>query len=335
MRATHLKSRCIVRLASACLSLALLLPAAHAQIKYASEAEIAGAAAVSPDSGLQILQKVVDFCGAYSPALLENGQRDLAAWKERHRAYLDENRLVRTELAALAERQGNSSQARENIHKLFNETMPAAVDKEFEVLAAPVRNMQTPMEQIARCQLYVRAMADGTFDLRRTDPTLANYLDQRITKRTGVAPPAALAAIAEPQPEQIRRFYEEHPELFAHRRVYTYQALVAKGAAEDLTTLRNMVEQKMTIEAITAWAKERKLQIAQEQRSQAAERIPFKVLPTIADLKDGDITIVPGPEGALVFQLDSSKDEPISLERATPSIRAFLLNPKGEEALRK
>jgi hypothetical protein len=318
----------------------LVIPAAHAQLlKYNNEAELFGAAAVSPDAGRQVLQKLVDLCATYSPEVQTFGRQELKNWADRHRTYLEENVLVRQQFREISNSPSATPEQQQGIRNMLEVMVPETVVKQFEAMSTPIRTIGIPAAQISLCKEYIQAIADGKFDLRKNDPSLSAYLDQRIARREAAAAAQdALVAdgkLAPPTEADIGKFYDEHPELFSARRIYSYRALSIKAAPDVIAEVQKMVDRKMTIESIATWAKNRNLQIAAEEGTRPAERMPMKVLPAISTMKDGQIILIPVAEGGQLLQLQGSESQPLDLATATPSIRSFLMNPKSADLMKK
>jgi len=146
-------------------------------------------------------------------------------------------------------------------------------------------------------------------------------------------------ALSSPAEAEVRKFYDEHPELFSNRRIYTYRALGIKAPSAEVTqAIKKMIVEKQSMEAIVVWAKSMDLQIGIDQNSKPAEQLPLQLLPAISKMSDGQILLVAGggnAAGIEVFELQSSKAAPVDLNTATVAIQRFLLNPKAADFLKK
>ncbi len=162
--------------------------AAHAQmLKYNSTGELFGAAAASPDSVGQLIQRLVDLCSTYSPAVQVRGDDELKKWLERHRTFLEEGAIVKQEYLAIAQAPHVPLQQREMLKNMMEVVIPKTIDKQFEAMTTPIKEIGFLEGQISLCQDYFQAIAIGKFDLRRNDATLSAYLDHRISKRNSLA----------------------------------------------------------------------------------------------------------------------------------------------------
>ncbi|WP_288393014.1 hypothetical protein [uncultured Herbaspirillum sp.] len=162
-------------------TLSAISSVASAQLlSYDNEQQLMGAAAFSPTSTYQILQKLIAKCGSYSPALSNAGGETLQQWEQRHHAYLDENTKIRMQL----EKMYTHPDAKKAYHDMVEKTMPEAVQKQYEAFASPID--LTPKQPLKEqmCQSYIRAIGEKKFDLKNNDPEVAAYLDKRIHSAT-------------------------------------------------------------------------------------------------------------------------------------------------------
>lgn len=163
------------------LALALLPIAASAQtLGYDNEQQLMGAAAFSPSSTYQILQKLVNKCGGVNQSLKQPGARELQRWEQRHHAYLEQNARVRLEL----EKMYTQPDARKAFLEVAEKTVPAVIQKQYEAMAAPIDAVSGVQQKEQICQSYFKAISARQFDLKNNDTAVAAYLDKRIAAST-------------------------------------------------------------------------------------------------------------------------------------------------------
>lgn len=154
--------------------------AAAQMLSYDNEQQLMGAAAFSPTSTYQILQKLMGKCRSYHQSLNNAGDdasdRALQSWEQRHRAYLDENARIRAQL----EQMYTHPDAKKAYHEIVQKTMPEAVQKQYEAFAAPIDSAPRLQQKEQMCQAYIKAINEQKFDLRNNDPAVTAYLDKRI-----------------------------------------------------------------------------------------------------------------------------------------------------------
>lgn len=142
------------------------------------------------------------------------------------------------------------------------------------------------------------------------------------------------AAQARPTEEEIRKYYAEHPELFARRRVFSLEEILV-GPQEGIAAgLRAQIEKAKTMQDIAAWLKSRDARFTANGAVRAAEQIPLEILPKLQEMKDGVIQLFEMPDGRLqVIRILASRSEPIDEATAAPRIQQFLFNRRSSEAV--
>ncbi|WP_143432983.1 hypothetical protein [Herbaspirillum camelliae] len=165
------------RIALTSLLLFLISGSASAQFAtYSNENEVLGAAAISPLSTYQILQKLIARCSEVSASLRSNGNAQLGGWEKRHHAFLLENQRIQAQL----ERSYTEPDAKKTFRDMLDRQVPAAVQKQYEAFVSPIDTALQKSQQEQLCQVYVNAIQGGKFDLKNTDPVVSKFLEKRI-----------------------------------------------------------------------------------------------------------------------------------------------------------
>lgn len=142
-----------------------------------------------------------------------------------------------------------------------------------------------------------------------------------------------VAAQPKPAPEEAKKYYAAHPELFAQRRVYNLQELAVEKNDALLPALRDKVASAKSLEEIAAWLKEKNLRFAGQGGVRAAEQIPLDVLPVLHAAKDGQIVVMNGAQNIAIARVVSSQSAPVDEAAALPRIEQFLANQHGKESV--
>jgi EpsD family peptidyl-prolyl cis-trans isomerase len=144
------------------------------------------------------------------------------------------------------------------------------------------------------------------------------------------------AARPSPTEEEVKRYYAEHPELFAKRRVFSFEEILA-GPQEGLAgALREQIDKGSTMQDIAAWLKSRDTKFAANSGVRPAEQIPLDVLPKLQEMKDGTTRLFETGGGRVnVIRIVASNPAPIDEATAYPRIQQFLVNRRSSEAVAK
>lgn len=136
-----------------------------------------------------------------------------------------------------------------------------------------------------------------------------------------------------PTADEVKKYYAEHPELFAQRRVYSLEEISARGKEDLGPALREQVAKTPSMKEIVVWLQSRKIAFTPNGGARAAEQLPMEMLSGLQKMKDGEIQVFATAGGFSVVRVAASKSEPVSEEKATPAIQQFLFNRRASEAL--
>jgi EpsD family peptidyl-prolyl cis-trans isomerase len=143
-----------------------------------------------------------------------------------------------------------------------------------------------------------------------------------------------VAALPKPTPEEAQKYYSEHPELFAQRRVFNMQEIAIAAVTPELVEeVRAQVASGKPLEEIAAWLKAKDIKFGGNSATRAAEQIPLALLAQIQKLKDGQTAAIQGPEGLTLLRIVSSQSAPVAQTVALPRIEQFLSNQRANEAV--
>lgn len=139
-----------------------------------------------------------------------------------------------------------------------------------------------------------------------------------------------------PTPEEAKKYFAEHPELFSQRRVFDIEEFVVEPKADLAAALREQVTRARSMQEIATWLKSREARFAANRVVRAAEQIPFELMPKLHGMKDGEIRVFEAAGGAQqVVRVVASKSAPVNEATATPRIQQFLFNRSSGEAIVK
>jgi EpsD family peptidyl-prolyl cis-trans isomerase len=140
-----------------------------------------------------------------------------------------------------------------------------------------------------------------------------------------------MSAATKGTPEEVAGFYAKNPALFEQRRVYRFQELSVTGAPEKLEALKAEAQKAKSITEIAGWLKAQNMAFNANSTTKPAEQLPMELLPRLAQMKDGQIALIGGANGAAVLQLAQSQPASLNEQQAAPLIEQFLLNRKRME----
>lgn len=142
-------------------------------------------------------------------------------------------------------------------------------------------------------------------------------------------------AAAQPRPtaDEAKKFYADHPALFADRKLYNLQELAIAADGGQADEVKQWVASGKSITDIAAALKARNIQFRANAGPSAAEQLPLELLPKFQALKDGETAVMQGPKALLVVHLLESKSQPVDQATAMPRIEQFISNQRNTEAI--
>jgi EpsD family peptidyl-prolyl cis-trans isomerase len=129
---------------------------------------------------------------------------------------------------------------------------------------------------------------------------------------------------AKPPQEQVQKFYDARPGIFAQRKVYTIQRLDIQAPDARRADIEAHVRSLKTAAELTAWLKSQNLHFNSKQDEEAAEQITAPTLDKLMKMKDGETTQIPSQYGIAVLALVSAAPAPKTLAEASPAIEQYL-----------
>jgi EpsD family peptidyl-prolyl cis-trans isomerase len=143
------------------------------------------------------------------------------------------------------------------------------------------------------------------------------------------------SSAAKPSPEEIKAYFDKHPELFGERRVYRFQEVAVTVAAERLGAVQEQVAKSKSLNDLAAWFNANNIKFASNLVTKPAEQLPMELLPRLHQMKDGQVSLFPNANGLLLVQLVASQLVPLDLAAATPLIEQFTTNQRRSEMAAK
>jgi EpsD family peptidyl-prolyl cis-trans isomerase len=139
--------------------------------------------------------------------------------------------------------------------------------------------------------------------------------------------------LAKPSPEDVKKYFTEHPQLFSERRVFNVQEIIVPVAPGVADALRAAAASNKPIEQIAADLKAKDIKFNGGSATRAAEQIPLEILPQVHALKDGQTTVLEAPQAITLLRLVASQNAPVAEAIALPRIEQFLANQRAAEAV--
>ncbi len=143
------------------------------------------------------------------------------------------------------------------------------------------------------------------------------------------------SALPKPTAEETKKYFADHPALFAERRVFNLQEvqLPASAGAAVAEQVRALLAAGKPMEEVATFLKSKDLKFGGGAATRAAEQIPLELLTKVHALKDGQSLVIENPQGFNVLRVAASQSAPVPEASALPRIEQFLANQRGAEAV--
>jgi len=159
------------------------------------------------------------------------------------------------------------------------------------------------------------------------DPRVVQQLE---ASRREIVSRAYLEKVAEaaprPSAEEVKRYYEDMPALFRSRRIYSIQEIAIEARPDQIPALRSQLAGIKNINEFIEYLKANSFRFVGNQAVRPAEQLPLTLIDEFSKLKDGQAMLVPNANGAQVYMVVASRNEPIDEVRARSAIEQFLFN---------
>lgn len=207
--------------------------------------------------------------------------------------------------------------------------------QQINFLLQQQRNLRPEQMDVASKQILDR-LVEQQLALQKVDELKLDR-DPRVVQQMEAARREILArayiekvgeAAPKPTAEEIKKYYDDKPELFRERRVYSIQEIAIEARPDQVQELRDKLGAAKNINEFVDYLKAAGLRFSGNQAVRAAEQLPFNTLEAMARMKDGQTMVVPSPTGVQVIVLAGSREQPANEEQSRPAIEQFLLNER-------
>ena len=186
------------------------------------------------------------------------------------------------------------------------------------------------LEKLINQQLAVQQAEDRKLDRSTEVMMKVDAARREILTRAYLS--QVVASLPKPSEEEARTFYQEHPALFAQRRIYNLHEIVIQKPHPSAEDIRQLIAGKSP-DQIATELKQRNIVFNTSSGTRAAEQIALPILSGLANIKDGETGVVETPEALVILHVDTSRDAPVSEEMAMQRIPQYLANDRAKKAI--
>ncbi|HEX5355214.1 MAG TPA: EpsD family peptidyl-prolyl cis-trans isomerase [Aquabacterium sp.] len=190
------------------------------------------------------------------------------------------------------------------------------------------------LEGLIDQQLAVAKAEDQKLD---RDPQIVALLDA--TRRSILArayvEKAAAAGAGTPSSDEVRKYFDSKPALFAQRKVYALQEFTVPAAGDVAKDLMAKLKATKTANEFAEVLKASGVKFTANQSTQAAESLPLGIIEPLSKVGDGEALYITAKDGFKALLVVASKSQPVTFDQAKPAIEQYLTVERRREFAQK
>ena len=197
--------------------------------------------------------------------------------------------------------------AAEQVNAASSRVLEALIDQELAAQAAIDKGLERDPDVVQALQLARREV-------------LARAYQEQLA-----------AQVVGPSSDEIDRYYESRPAVFAQRRLYTIQEFAVDADAQQATTLAGIAKRARSADEVEGLLGAASLAHRTRRFVQAAEDVPAVVLEPLSKLDKGQSFAVTQGAGPRIFTVIDVQAAPIDRRLAGDSIAGYLTNERKRQ----
>ena len=141
------------------------------------------------------------------------------------------------------------------------------------------------------------------------------------------------AQLPKPTADEVKQYYNAHPDLFADRHVYNLLEITVENVPGVVDLLRSYATSGKPVEGLVAELRDKKIRFTGGPGNRAAEQVPLELLPRLQALKDGQAIVTESPNAVIYTRVNSRQSQPVDEAAAQAKIAQFLMNQRINQAV--
>jgi EpsD family peptidyl-prolyl cis-trans isomerase len=138
---------------------------------------------------------------------------------------------------------------------------------------------------------------------------------------------------SQPTDNIAARYFKDHPELFAERRIYRLREAALPADLKQLDEVKSRLVAGLSMDQVTTWLRGQQVSFNEQRVIRAAEQLPIEALPRLQAASAGQVVFFETPRGVLLYQVLGVESAPVSWENARPIIFDYLRRQGGKRAV--
>jgi peptidyl-prolyl cis-trans isomerase C len=135
-----------------------------------------------------------------------------------------------------------------------------------------------------------------------------------------------IAAVPKPGEAEVKEYFNQHPERFADRKVYTLQELTIQTSPDTAKGIKAKLDAGATLDEFMRWLNEKKIENSNRQRVTSSDRMLEEVAQKFKTAKVGEAITLADNDHLTVLFVTAMEPEPLTLEQASAKIERLIYN---------
>ena len=135
-----------------------------------------------------------------------------------------------------------------------------------------------------------------------------------------------MKSVKKPSTEEIDEFYSTHPELFEKHKIFQLKELFLDTSVVNMEKIDQLISDTDDVNILEQNLEKQKIPFTANMVTTMAEQLPMDRLSVLSTVPFGRYIKVIGDKGVLIQGVLSTKETPITKEKATALIEVFLYN---------
>jgi EpsD family peptidyl-prolyl cis-trans isomerase len=141
------------------------------------------------------------------------------------------------------------------------------------------------------------------------------------------------AKIVSPSSDEVDRYYDDNPALFAQRRLYVLQEATVEATAGQVGKLQELMARTRSVDDVGQILGAAGLRYNARLLANAAEDLPLTLLAAVSKLEIGQSWVRPEGEGARIYTVVYAQAAPMPRRAAANAIGNYLLTDRKRQAV--
>lgn len=139
---------------------------------------------------------------------------------------------------------------------------------------------------------------------------------------------------AAPSEDEVKKFYNTHPELFSERNVYVIQEFAVKDGNEHASEIEAGINDAKSADDVAKWLKDNNYVFNANASRKAAEQLPLELAKKMNTMQAGDTLVVKSPQTLVLLFLAKVDRQPVAMDNAKTVIQQFMVNSNQQTLIK-